>query len=268
MSAGTRSLVLRHFAALRRQGLSADVALVRLVEGLPADTVRDDCLRAVRAMNSGAVVEDTAFISVLCNPKGTPEQAEILAQAFDAQQDADDALRSPTTLFGLAVAGPLLMLMCFGWFFPRGIAYSSEVPVLTGMVLDLAELMRYLGLPLVVAAVWGTRALRKMFAPGFEALSRAARMLAAATQPEKSVNFTVLNFTPIERQLLRALSARTSSSFAMRALAAELLREGRASVVAFRTLAPIIAFIGMLQVYGGLLLVLYRPIFGLAGSIQ
>lgn len=266
----TRALVLRHAAALRRQGLTALAAVERVGEGLPPGAVREDCVLAARTLASGGAETRSDFTRVLTDATGAPEQAEALAESFDAQLDADDALGAPTFLLQLVLCGPLVLLSLMGWLFQGSFLGFGDLklPAPTQGLLGLAEALRLTGVPLAVALLFGVRAVRRRLAPGFPAFTRAARVLAASTLPEGSVDVPALQLNGVELQVLEALRAHGGFSHALRTLALELTREGRSSVAAFRALAPVFAVFVVVQVYLSVLVALYLPIFSIAGSIK
>lgn len=266
----TRALVLRHAAALRRQGFTALAAVERVGEGLPPGAVREDCFLAARTLASGGAETRSDFTRVLTDATGAADQAEALADAFDAQLDADDALGAPTFLLQLVLCGPLVLLSLLGWLFQDGFLGFGDVtlPGPTSALLELSASLRFSGAPLAVACFIGVRALRRRLAPGFPAFTRAARALEASTRPEASVDVRALQLSGVEAQVLEALRAHGGFSHALRTLALELTREGRGSVAAFRALAPVFAVFVVVQFYLSVLIALYLPIFSIAGAIK
>lgn len=266
----TRALVLRHAAALRRQGLTALAAVERVGEGLPGGAVRDDCLLAARALAGGGAETRSDFTRVLTDADATPEQAEALAEALDAQLDADDALGAPTFLLQLVLGGPLVLLSLMGWLFQGSFLGLGDVtlPGPTQALLELSASLRLTGVPLAVGCFFGARAMRRRLAPGFTTFTRAARVLEASSRPEASVDVPALKLSGVELQVLEALRAHSGYSHALRTLASELTREGRGSVAAFRALAPVFAVFLVVQLYLSVLIALYLPIFSIAGAIK
>lgn len=190
----TRALVLRQFAALRRQGLGAAAALGPLGEGLPAGAVREDCLLASRALAAGGAESGSDFTRVLTDPTGVPEQAESLAEAFEARLDAEDALAAPAALLQLVLAGPLVVLSLLGWLLRENF-FGMEgltLPAPTQTLRELAVALRFAGLPLAAICFFAVRALRTKFSPGFRAFTRATRLLEASTRAEASVDLKSL----------------------------------------------------------------------------
>jgi hypothetical protein len=266
----TRALVLRQFAALRRQGLGALEALQHLSEGLPPGAVREDCLLASRALAAGGAETGSDFARVLTDSTGGPEQAESLARAFEARLDAQDALAAPAFLLQFVLIGPLVVLSLLGWLLRRDFfgMEGLSLPGPTQALRELALSLQYLGLPLAAGCFFAVRAVRTKFSPGFQDFTRATRLLEASTRAEASVDFRALQLQPLEQQVLQALRAHGGLAPAFRALAAELSGEGRASVAAFRSLGPVVAVFVVIGVYLGVLIALYLPIFSIAGAIK
>lgn len=266
----TRALVLRQFAALRRQGLDAGTVLRQLGEGLPEGPVRADCVLAERALASGQRETASDFTRLLSDPHGAPEQAEALAEALETRLDAEQALAAPAFTLQVALMGPPLVLAVVGWFFP--VLFQelepARLPGPTLAMFELAAPMRFFGVPLAAGLFFAVRALRARFSPGFRVLIRAADALQASTRPEAEVNVRALGFTPLELVVFQTLSFHASSALALRTLASELGREGRASVAAFRAIAPVVALLLVFSLYTSVLIALYLPIFSIAGAIK
>jgi hypothetical protein len=266
----TRALVLRQFAALRRQGLEAGAVLQQLGAGLPEGSVRADCLLAERALASGQRETGSDFTRLLTDPNGAPEQVEALAEALETRLDAEQALLAPSFTLQVALIGPPLVLAFIGWAFPVLLldVPPERMPGPTQVMFELSQPMRFLGVPLAIGLYFALRALRARFSPGFQVLTRAADALQASTRPEADVNVSSLGFTKLELVFFQSLSFHATSSVALRTLAEELRREGREAVAKFRAIAPVVGLIIVLQFYTSLLIALYLPIFSIAGAIK
>jgi hypothetical protein len=266
----TRALVLRQFAALRRQGMGSGQALELLGDGLLEGAVRDDCVLSSRALVGGRGLEDHSdFTRVLTDSTSPPEAAEGLAEAFEARLDAADALAGPTFLLQLVLAGPLVLLSLLGWLFHETFfGLNAVLPSPTRALLALSESLRFVGVPLGVGCIFGVRALRQRFSPGFPGLTRAVRLLEASTRAEAAVDLRSLELLPVESQVLDSLRTHGGFASALRTLAAELIREARGSVAAFRSLGPVVAVFVVVGIYLAVLIALYLPIFSIAGSIK
>lgn len=266
----TRALVLRQFAALRRQGLDAGAVLRQLGEGLPEGPVRADCVLAERALAAGGREAGSDFTRILSDPNGAPDQAEAFAEALETKLDAEQALAAPAFTAQVALLGPPLLLACVGWTAPALFSEldQARLPGPTAALLELAEPMRFFGVPLALGLFFAVRALKARFAPGFAVLMRAADALQASTRAEADVNVRALGFSSLELNVFQRLSFHASTSAALRTLADELRNEGRTSVASFRAIAPVVALAFVLSLYSAVLIALYLPIFTIAGSIK
>ncbi len=265
----TRALVLRQFSAMRHQGVNAAVALEQLVQGLPPGVVRDDCLRSGRALAAGEGDAESDFTRVLTTADDAPSLAEALAESLEARLDALDALSAPVFLLQLVVAGPPVLLAALGWVFDLSFLGNEVVlPGPTQLLIELSTSLRWVGFPLALGLVFAVHALRTRYAPGFRPISRAVGLLEVSTRPAPELDLHTLGLDPLERQVLLGLQAHRGLASGLRTLAAELRREGRASVARFRALAPAVATFVVVQVYLSVLIALYLPIFTIAGAIK
>ncbi|MDP2269510.1 MAG: hypothetical protein Q8K32_02190 [Archangium sp.] len=265
----TRTLVLRQFAAMRRQGVNASVALDQLVQGLPPGAARDDCVLAGRALAAGAARSESDFTRVLTTADAAPSLAEALAESLEARLDALDALRAPVFLLQLIVAGPLVLLAGLGWLVDFSfLGTEIAMPGPTRLLIELSDSLRWVGVPLAAGLAFAVHALRTKYSPGFRPIIRAVGLLEVSTRPEPELDLHTLGLDQLERQVLLGLQMHRGVATGLHTLAAELRREGRASVARFRTLAPVVAMFVVVQVYLSVLIALYLPIFAIAGAIK
>lgn len=218
-----RSLVLRQVAALRRRGVSHAAAVSAVASGLPPTTLAHEMGAALQALAAGECPRRHPGLEWLLGRGTVPVEAlEHAARALDARLSAAAAVRLTRVYAGIGLAGPLALGSVLAWLVPSVLPEHSEPRLFWQVLLGGAALLRYLGLPLAVAALAALRRGAGRLAPGSAAIGRAASLLEAAAEGSDPARHLS---DPIERAWLAIRQESVGATRAAAELDEELVRD-------------------------------------------
>ncbi len=225
------SLLLRQLAALRRRGHAHVEALELASAGLPPGPLADRVQAALRQLAAGEPEPGSSDPLLVTN--GAPDALEHAARAIDARLAADASLVTVRLYLSVAIAVPLLMLSALAFVFLPALDADPSLRLVGKVV----ALVRVAAPVLAVVAVFGAGRYTRRLAPGFHKLNRAGALLdaaAAGSDPILALDETV------EIDYFCSRRGAAGPSQAAIELARELVREGEASVLRFRHVAPLV----------------------------
>ncbi len=254
-----RALLLRQLAALRQRGTPHHQALALAAEGLPVGELRAAVRRALRTLEQGESpgASSDPLEDLLARGDCGVVEIEHLALGVEARLWAATATRTARLYLGIAVGVPLVLAALVGWL---PVVWSDMLnmnTLLPGLVAILGA-MRWLGLPLLVAALVALRRFEPQVAPGHTQALRAAALLADGETRQLGA---------VQRRYLQLRREQVGEPQALRELAWELVRESRRSQIVFQHLAPLLGIFLLLPVLAVMVAVMLVPFMVLTSSI-
>jgi hypothetical protein len=278
-----RSAIALHVAVLRRRGLPVERALLLVASRLPPGVAERSVGPALAALSRGEPLAPGADPLVALLARGDAAPVESLDEAVRAEGLARDARAAGrAALAGRSALAATVVFVLFvlafvlepGW---QPLAALGPQPAPTVAALALLGSLKVVAplLAVLLVAVWLRPGRLMRFLPGVAALERAASLrgrvaaLEAGVEPAGAFSLdSVEGLDGYSRQLAARVLAEAGASAALRLLAQEEEREGRAAVArGLSTLPQWLLFIAGTLV-GGLVMALYLPIFSIAGAIK
>jgi hypothetical protein len=209
---------------------------------------------------------------VLVGDAATSAAFEALAEAYEAQDEAREALAAVKRWFATLICGPILMMAAFYVAMPEGFIPSEGLPTPTQLMVDLGRVLSTFGLPAAVLGLAAAYWLAGRNAPEAQRIFAAAGLLrvsalqrAGLQDAERELH---TRLTSAECMYLDWRQAFAPPGVAMHELAMHALKSGRARARYVQQLSPLVGALIAFGVFTTIIFPLYLPIFRIAGAVK